>query len=194
MKKISRLLSTIFLISLSSQQIFCATTDELREQAKILFMGEKYEEAEETTLQIPIADRTAADYYLIGKTSNNFKKALKAYEEAIKLKPDFYPAYFNIACLYSNVQNYEKAIYYYKLSIKYKKDFAYAYYNLGCLYLKTEQYNLARKSFESAIKIKPDEPDYYYNLSYTYKKLDNTKRAEKAIHLYNELIKKRNES
>ena len=70
----------------------------------------------------------------------------------------------------------------------------YAYYNLGCVYLTKNDYNNARKSFESAIKINPKEPDYYYNLGYTYKKLNNIKRANKAIALYNELIKQRTEN
>ena len=70
----------------------------------------------------------------------------------------------------------------------------YGYYNLGCCYLKINDYNNARKSFESAIKLNPQEADYYYNLGYAYKKLGNKKRADKAINLYNELMKKRIEN
>ena len=182
------------MLSLTTQPTFCATNDEIREQAKILYMSNNPQEAQKRILLIPENQRTAADYFIIGNSQSDLKQAIKYYEQAIKIDENFYQAYFNIGNLYLSVQNYEKAIHYFKQSIKHNKEFAYGYYNLGCAYLKINEYNQARKSFESAIKLKPEEPDYYYNLGYTYKKMENLKRADKAIKLYNELIKKRNES
>lgn len=170
------------------------TNEDLREQAKILFLGNKLETANETILKIPESERNAEDYFIIGTTSTDPKTSIKAYEQAILKDKTFYQAYYNIGDIYLKSKNYEKAVEYLKKTIEAKKDFAYGYYNLGCAYLKLEEYDLARKSFEKAIKISPEEADYYYNLGYTHKKMGNTKRADKAINLYNELIKKRNQT
>lgn len=165
--------------------------ENIREQAKILYIGNQHDQAQKHINTIPDKEKQPFDYYLIGLTSKDYKFAIKAYEQAIALDEKYYQAYFNLAEVYFNLQNFDKAIENYKLAIKYKKDFAYAHYNLGCVYLETKDYNNARKSFESAIKINPKEPDYYYNLGYTYKKMNNEKRATKALSLYNELIKER---
>lgn len=167
--------------------------EDIREQAKLLYMGNQLDAAQKHILKIPENEKNAFDYFLIGLTEKDTKNAIKAYEKSISLDEKFYQSYFNIATLYHDKQNYEKAIEYYKLAIKANKKNAYSYFNLGCAYLEAQNYNDARKSFESAIKINPQEADYYYNLGYTYKKLNNKKRADKAIELYNELIKKRNE-
>lgn len=166
--------------------------DEIRNQAKVLYLGNHKTEAQQRILTIPEADRTASDYFLIGNTTTELKAAIKAYENAIKADENFYQAYYNIGCRYADIQNYNKAIFYFRETIKIEKDFSAGHYNLGYSYLKTGQYNLARKSLEDAIKLNPEEPDYYYNLAYIYKKLNNTKRAEKALKLYNTLIEKRN--
>ncbi len=165
--------------------------ENIREQAKILYIGNQRDQAQKHINTIPDEEKQPFDYYLIGLTSKDYKSAIKAYEQAIALDEKYYQAYFNLAEVYFNLQNFNKAIENYKLAIKYKKDFAYAHYNLGCVYLEIKDYNNARKSFESAIKINPKEPDYYYNLGYIYKKMNNEKRATKALSLYNELIKER---
>lgn len=195
MKKTIKYLLSILIILLlnlnANSQTQNFSDDEIREQAKILYMGNKLEEAQKHILTIKKNERTAFDYYLIGLTSKDSNEAIKAYIEAIIIDDKFYQAYFNIANEYFELQNYEKAISYYKQSIKYNKKLEYAYYNLGCIYLILKDYNNARKSFEAAIKINPQEPDYYFNLGYTYKKLNNIKRADKALYLYNELMRQR---
>lgn len=196
MKKQIKYLLAILVVLLLSQITFAEvqknTAEDIRDQAKILYMGNKIIEAQKHILTIPDEERNSFDYFLMGLTEKTPEEAIKAYEKSISLDEKYYQTYFNIASLYFNEQNYEKAIQYYKLAIKHNKKFDYGYYNLGCSYLKIEDYNNARKSFESAIKINPKEPDYYFNLGYTHKKMNNTKRADKALNLYNELMSQRN--
>ena len=173
---------------------FAITNIELREQAKLLYIANQNDEAAKKILLIPDAQKTAQDYFLLGNTAKTKKEAIAFYKKAITLKPKYPQAYFNLADIYYKSKDYEQAIVYYKQAIKYDKKFAYAYYNLGCTYLAAEKYNPARKAFESAIALSPEEPDYYYNLAFAHKKLNNTKRTEKALNLYNELIKRRNEN
>ncbi len=195
MKKLTKYILATFIIlflnlnAIAQGQNF--SNDEIREQSKILYMGNKSEEAQKHILTIPEEDRTAFDYYLIGLTSTTSQDAIKAYDKSIQIDNKFHQSYFNIANEYFNLKDFDRAIYFYKQATKYNKDLDYGYYNLGCAYLNIDEYNNARKSFESAIKINPEEPDYYFNLGYTYKRLNHPKRADKAIMLYNELMKKR---
>ena len=194
MKNIFKVFTFALLLSISVEKVYCTTNAEIREQAKILYLGNQREQSQSHILTIPENERTASDYFIIGLTSPTETESIQAYNKAIILDKDFYQAHYNIGSIYLNAKAYDKAIQYFKDAVKTKKDFAHGYYNLGCAYLKKEEYNHARKSFESAIKITPEEADYYYNLAYTYKKMGNQKRADKAIALYNELIKKRNKN
>lgn len=191
MKKIYQIILCLIFITSTYAPAISASNEDIREQAKILYLGDKMEEAQRRILEIPQNERNAADYFLIGNTLEDKKLAIQAYEKAIGLDKTFYQAYYNLGQIYLGVDNYEKAIEYFKSSVKYNKDFAYGYYNLGCTYLKTEQYSKAKNAFENAIRLNPKEPDFYYNLAYAYKKTENLKRADKAINLYNELMKKR---
>ncbi len=204
MNKILKIILLVFTITITSpvlantennliQPQASLNYDEIREQAKILYIGNQPQTAQKHINSIPEENRNAFDYYLIGLTEKDSTKAIKSYQKATKIDETFYQAYYNMAEQYFQVQNYDKAIENYKLAVKYNKKFDYGYYNLGCAYISKNDYNNARKSFEAAIKINPKEPDYYYNLGYTYKKLNNFKRANKAITLYNELMKQRTE-
>ena len=194
MNILKKFATIFFILTIFVPYAFGETNEELREQAKVLYLGQNTKEARARILLIPQEQRTADDYYILGLTAEKPLQLTKSYENAIEKKQTFYQAYYNLGTHYFGLNDFEKAIYYFKQSVKYNKNFDYGYYNLGCAYLQTEQFSQARKSFENAIKIQPEEPDYYYNLGYTYKKLNNPKREEKAINLYNDLIKRRNEN
>lgn len=207
MKITIKLILLIFVITFLTMPAFCVNenkkeisindikNEEIREQAKILYMGNQISKAQTHIMTIPEEQRNAFDYYLIGLTSDKTgDEGLWAYKKAINLDENYYQAYYNIANIYYEREDYAQAANYYRLAVKKNDKFAYGHFNLGCTYLKLQDYNQARKSFESAIKLNSQEPDYYYNLGYTYKKMGNQKRADKAIKLYNELMKARLES
>lgn len=207
MKHTIKLFLLIFVITFFSIPAFCAKennsetninkikNEEIREQAKILYLGNQKVKAQTHIMNIPEEQRSALDYYLIALTSDNSgDEGLSAYKKVISLDENFYQAYYNIANIYYEREDYTQAVNYYKLAVKKNNKFEYGYFNLGCTYLKLKDYNNARKSFEAAIKLNSKEPDYYYNLGYTYKKMGNQKRADKAIKLYNELMKTRVDS
>jgi tetratricopeptide (TPR) repeat protein len=45
-------------------------------------------------------------FYQLGK----YQKAIDAYKEAIKIKPDFHEAYYNMGGAYHKLKEYQKAI------------------------------------------------------------------------------------
>jgi tetratricopeptide (TPR) repeat protein len=52
-----------------------------------------------------------------------YQKAINAYKEAIKIKPDYHKAYDNMGVAYNGLGKYQKAIDAYKEAIKIKPDF-----------------------------------------------------------------------
>ena len=62
-----------------------------------------------------------AYYYRGCAYGNNFKKdkAMRDWNKAIELKPDYADPYFNIGLLYRRVNDYAMACYYFKLAEKY---------------------------------------------------------------------------
>lgn len=67
-------------------------------------------------------DKNFEAYYLRGCAySNNFNntQAMKDWETAIEIKPDYADAYFNIGILYRRKRDYSMACYYFTLADKY---------------------------------------------------------------------------
>ncbi|MEW6103245.1 MAG: tetratricopeptide repeat protein [bacterium] len=60
-----------------------------------------------------------------------YEEALKAYDYAIKLKPDFAEAWYNKGVFLGNLGRYEEELKAYDYAIKLKPDFAEAWYNKG---------------------------------------------------------------
>jgi tetratricopeptide (TPR) repeat protein len=62
-----------------------------------------------------------------------YQKAIDACKKAIKIKPDFHEAYYNMGDAYNGLGKYQKAIKAYKKAIKIKPDFHKAYYKMAFL-------------------------------------------------------------
>jgi tetratricopeptide (TPR) repeat protein len=51
-----------------------------------------------------------------------YQKAIDAYKEAIKIKPDYHEAYYNMGVAYDKLKEYQEAINTYKEAIKIKPE------------------------------------------------------------------------
>ncbi len=94
--------------------------------------------------------------------------AVNAYRQAIRLKPDFAKAYFNLGLLYAELRRYEEAIEAYRQTIRLTPDNADAHSNLGMLYGGTNRPNEAKATLKEAIKLAPDSAAAHYNLGLVY--------------------------
>lgn len=166
---------------------------EMREQIKLYYNTNSIEQCIEAINKVPDQDRTAQEWVLMANIAQDRQKPLDAVfflQRAIIKDPKYYKAYYNLGNIYFGNGNTNLAMENYRKVIKLKSDFAYGYYNLGCCYLKKGNYRLARYYFANAIKYNSEEPSFYYNIAYTYKMLKNTKRANDALGLYEELMSK----
>ncbi len=87
--------------------------------------------------------------------NDNYEPAIKDFNEAIKIKPDYAEAYLNRARAYSGGFKDDQAIADYGQAIKLKPDLAVAYFERAELYRGVDE-SKAIDDYTSAIKVKPD--------------------------------------
>ena len=95
---------------------------------------------------------------------DNTDEAIKLYKQAIKIKPDYAEAYYNLGNCFKNKKNFNKAYTAYEKSVRFQPDFAQAYFNIGCLLKDQGKLNQAVLA-EKAVKNKPDYLNAYYNIA-----------------------------
>ena len=93
-----------------------------------------------------------------------YDAAVDSYKQAIKFKPNYAGAYYNMGVALQNKGDFEETIYSYKQAIKIKPDYAEAYYNMGIALKDKGELDVAIDSYKQAIKIKPDYAEAYSNM------------------------------
>src|SRR5215471_3304916 len=83
-------------------------------------------------------------------------KALKSYEQAVKLKPDYHEAINNIGTIYYSKKSYRRAISNYRKALNFAPDQASIHSNLGMAYFARNQLDLAVEQFRTALKLDPE--------------------------------------
>jgi tetratricopeptide (TPR) repeat protein len=80
----------------------------------------------------------------------NYQEALKSYQNALDLKPDYAEAYFNMGTVYYKVNLSKKAEESFLKAISLDPAYGRAHYSLGFLYLEQKRYDLAKQHAEKA--------------------------------------------
>ncbi|MFW9996686.1 MAG: tetratricopeptide repeat protein, partial [Candidatus Odinarchaeota archaeon] len=86
----------------------------------------------------------------------NYSEAVKAYDKAIEIKPDFYEAWNNKGFVILDQGNFLEALKAFDKAIEIKPDFHLAWNNKGTTLDKQGNYSEAVKAYDKAIEIKPD--------------------------------------
>ncbi|MYB96169.1 tetratricopeptide repeat protein [Candidatus Poribacteria bacterium] len=94
--------------------------------------------------------------------------AIKDFDKAIELNPEFAEAYNNRGNAYDNKGDFDKAIVNFNTAIKFKSDFVEAYVNRGVAYGKRDEFNKAINDFTTAIDTDPGHAGAYYNRGNAY--------------------------
>ena len=113
------------------------------------------------------------------------EQALKAYDRAIQLNPEYAGAHFNRGVALQNLGRLEEAIKSYAKAIQLKPDYADAYNNRGATLKSLGQLEEALKSYNQAIQLKPDNASAYNNRGNA---LQGLSRLEEAIKSYYQAI------
>ena|GEM_PF-3123115 len=116
---------------------------------------------------------------------NDYNKAIKAYEKALKGNIKDPMLYNNLASLYFQANNIGKAIYYYKQALVLDPKESIYYYDLGNCYKKLRNCPEAIKNYYKALKLNPSLNIARIALGDIYREKENFKMAEKT---YNQAL------
>ncbi|MCH8322081.1 MAG: tetratricopeptide repeat protein [Proteobacteria bacterium] len=112
----------------------------------------------------------------IAKHREDYQGALKHFEEALKIDPDYFNALHNYALTLKLLQRQEQAIEYYQKAKAIKPAVADLYYNMGNAYFELEQMDQAFAHYERAIDIKPDFLEAHTTLNELYWRYGHTEK------------------
>ncbi len=124
---------------------------------------------------------------------NMYKEAIKAYQQSVKIKPDFAEAYVNLGATYYKLGRYANAIDAYKRAIQIKPSSS-VYNKLGAIYIINGKYSIARDIFKKATDIDPNDAVAHYNLGVAYFLNGETNAAFREYILLKDLDKERAKS
>jgi tetratricopeptide (TPR) repeat protein len=126
-----------------------------------IFMARKmYREAIDTFRTGPERDpvlmnKTGIAYHQLAQLD----RARKAYEQALKLKPDYVEAMNNLGTVFYSQKSYRRAIGWYGKALKiapHESKSASIYMNLGTAYFARKRYDQATKSYRTALELDPE--------------------------------------
>ena len=107
-------------------------------------------------------------FYLIDS-----KGAIRLYNEALKLKPDYAEAYYNRGIAYSVSFQNKRAIQDFNKAIQLNPNYAEAYNNRGWSYDMLGQHERGIQDLDKAIQLNPNYADAYYNRGVVYFRIGN---------------------
>ena len=109
--------------------------------------------------------------------------ALKRFNQARLLDPQFAPAYFGTAYVYSVQGKLDQAIQYYRKTIEIDPRFSHAYSNLGLALLYSGKTPDAFPMLMKALELDPKNGDAYGNTSLYYFTVGDFASSWKYVHL-----------
>ena len=99
--------------------------------------------------------------------NKNYNAAIKKFNKALELKPDYYHAMLYMGVAYFNKGDYSKAKEWLKKSINFSS-FEEAYHKLGLIFLMEQEYDEVIEYETRALQIKHDLFEAYYPLALAY--------------------------
>jgi tetratricopeptide (TPR) repeat protein len=106
------------------------------------------------------------------------EKALKIYQDALSINPEYARAHYNIGVVFERTGDKARAIDSFQRSLSIEPEDAYAHYNMGVIWQKQGEEEKATTCFQKTISIKSDYAEAYYNLAVIYK---NQGKFEEAL-------------
>jgi tetratricopeptide (TPR) repeat protein len=134
------------------------------------------------------SQKTKQDWLQEGIALYNLKRyeeALTAFEQTIRLYPNYAVAYGGKGNTLRNLKRYEEALTAYEQAVQLDPNFAYAYYNKGTALRNLKRYEEALAAYGQAILLNPNYADAYNNKGNTLYEL---KRYEEALTAYEQVI------
>ena len=115
------------------------------------------------------------------KTIRQIEEAITAFDNALKIKPDYPDAWDNRGYALFNLGRYEEAIASYDNALRFKRDDASAYFNKACAYALQENITLALENLKQAINL----DSKYLEMAKTDTDFDKIRNDRRFINLLN---------
>jgi tetratricopeptide (TPR) repeat protein len=123
--------------------------------------------------------------------ANEYQAAILAYDEAVKIKPDYYQAWYNRGLALRHLEKFAEAVNSFDEAVKIKPDFHSAWNNRGAVLSDNlQRYEDAILSYNEAVKIKPELHEYWFNQGIA---LLNCGRYQEAINSFDKAIEIKSE-
>ena len=111
--------------------------------------------------------------------------AVKSYEKAVAIKPDYADAHFNLGNILRDLGELDGAIKSFVKTIEIMPEYDEAQYNLGVTLQELGQLNEAIEQYEKALSINPENADLILNLGFIYQGLG---QIDEAIEQYDNAL------
>jgi len=132
----------------------------------------------------------AEDYYVRGLNfyyKGDYNLALKSFEKAIELKPDYAEAWYNKGLILMRLRKDKEALESFEKAINLKPNYVKAWNNKGVVLKRLMRYDEALEAFKKALELDKNNTTSLYNIACVYSlKGDKEKALEylkKAIEL-----------
>ena len=141
-------------------------------------------EISRTIKDLLISLKTKEEWIREGNALNGLKRyeeALAAYEQAIRLDPNYTYAYYGKGNALSDLKRYEEALAAYEQAIRLDPDDADYYHNKGIALNELKRHEEALAAYEQAIRLDPNYTYAYYGKGFVLNELKRYKEAEQAF-------------
>lgn len=109
--------------------------------------------------------------------SENYREAINAFNNAIKLNPKDARIYHNRGAAYNNLGQYQQAIIDYNKAIELHPEIAKFYDNRGSAYSNLGNTQQAIIDYDKAISLYPEGGNFYYHKGIVYARIGNSEMA-----------------
>jgi tetratricopeptide (TPR) repeat protein len=116
-----------------------------------------------------------------------YDKAIRDYDEAIRLDPKYALAFNSRGNAWSNKKEYDKAIRDYDEAIRLDPKYALAYFNRGYAWYEKKEYDKAIRDFDQTLLLDPKYADAPYNKACCYARQERPEPALENLRLSIEL-------
>ncbi len=116
--------------------------------------------------------------------SRRYEPALKAFDQAVERRPDYYEAWYGRGNALAGLHRYEEAFASYNKAIQIQPDAPAVWFNRGLVLLEQQQLDAAAKSFANAAERAPDDQLAAYGWAYRGQALQQMGELEAALESY----------
>ncbi len=116
----------------------------------------------------------------------DLEKAIREFQESLKLKPDSWEGHYNLGIAYYDQGYTDQAIIHYKEAVELKGDEADIHFNLALAYVQARYFDLAVTEYQEALRFNPKNIAIHNNLGNLYRFLNH---PDLAIQEYKAALK-----